>query len=399
MTRPTKLPDAEWFHRRGLSALIAALEGEARYVGGAVRDTLLGHAVKDVDIATPLLPEDVMDRLNNADIKVIPTGLEHGTVTAVLPDGPVEITTLRRDVSTDGRRATVAFSDNWEEDATRRDFTINALFADPETLEIFDYFGGLQDLENRQIRFIGSAKARIAEDHLRIMRYFRFVARIGNHKVDVEAYAACREAAQELSKLSPERIADELMKLLGTANPLYAIQEIIDGDIFTHIISEIDTDALAILTKLISREEKLDIGPSPLRRLVALLPKNANIAGDIVRNLRFSKKQQKSIAARLCGERPDRGNIRPLAYRHGKEAARDIALLFAADPDLENCMKALDGWEIPVFPLKGGDLIDAGLTPGPLVSTQLAKIEDAWIAEGFPDETRAREILRQIGTK
>ena len=202
-----KMPAADWTERRGLAALIAALDGKARFVGGAVRDTVLGLAVKDVDIATSLLPEDVMDRLTGASIKVIPTGIAHGTVTAVLPDGPVEITTLRRDVSTDGRRATVAFSDDWREDAARRDFTINALFADPETLEIFDYFGGLDDLEQRQVRFIGSAAERIAEDHLRIMRYFRFLARFGLHELEPKAFHACIEAAPMLNRLSRERFS------------------------------------------------------------------------------------------------------------------------------------------------------------------------------------------------
>ena len=149
-----------------------------------MRDSLPGVAVKDVDIATPLLPDDVMARLKAVDNTVVPTGIDHGTLTAVLPDGPIEITTLRRDVSTDGRRATVAFSDDWREDAARRDFTINALFADPDTLEIYDYFGGLTDLETQRIRFIGSPDARIAEDHLRILRYFRFLARFGLISMD-----------------------------------------------------------------------------------------------------------------------------------------------------------------------------------------------------------------------
>ncbi|MEP0730677.1 MAG: CCA tRNA nucleotidyltransferase, partial [Parasphingorhabdus sp.] len=199
-----RLPPADWTKRQGLSALIAALDDKVRYVGGAVRDTLLDLEVKDVDIATPLLPDDVIERLKAASIKVIPTGIAHGTVTAILPDGPVEITTLRRDVSTDGRRATVAFSEDWKEDAARRDFTINALSADPHSREIYDYFGGLDDLEGPHIRFIGSAAERIAEDHLRIMRYFRFLARFGRRQVDDEAFDACTTAAEKLETLSRE---------------------------------------------------------------------------------------------------------------------------------------------------------------------------------------------------
>ena len=173
-----RLPQAQWVARSDLAGVIAALgEGNARFVGGAVRDTLLGIQVKDVDVATPLSPNEVIERLGAAQIRTVPTGIEHGTVTTVLPEGPVEITTLRRDVSTDGRRATVAFSKDWREDAARRDFTINALYADPSTLEISDFFGGLDDLAARRVRFIGDARQRIREDHLRILRYFRFQAR------------------------------------------------------------------------------------------------------------------------------------------------------------------------------------------------------------------------------
>ncbi len=191
-----RLPSAEWTRRPELAALIAALgSGNARYVGGAVRDTLLGLEVKDIDIATVLLPAVVMDRLAAKGIRAIPTGIEHGTVTAVLHGGPVEITTLRHDVSTDGRRATVAFATDWREDAARRDFTINALYGDAKTGEIFDYFGGLADLSARRVRFIGDARQRIREDHLRILRYFRFQARFGSEPADMEAESACAELA------------------------------------------------------------------------------------------------------------------------------------------------------------------------------------------------------------
>lgn len=399
MTGPVTLPQADWLQRRGLSALIAALDGKARYVGGAVRDTLLGQAVKDVDIATPLLPDNVMERLRAADIKVIPTGIEHGTVTAVLPDGPVEITTLRRDVSTDGRRATVAYSGDWREDAARRDFTINALFADPETLEVFDYFDGIEDLNNRTIRFIGSATQRIAEDHLRIMRYFRFIARIGNSPVDEEAYEACRRAARELTKLSRERIADELMKLLSVKDPLYAIEEMLHGGIFENILSEIDPDAVAILAPLMLREEEYGITPNPVRRLVGLLPKDSVKTGEITKGLRLSKKLQKAVAGRLDYQNASPESMPALAYHRGAEAARDIALLFAADEKLSSCLSSLHGWQKPDFPLKGGDLIAMGLEPGPIVAATLASIEQIWIDENFPSEARVQSIaVEQISS-
>ncbi len=399
-----KLPSADWTERRGLAALIAALEGRARFVGGAVRDSLLRVAVKDVDIATPLLPEDVMERLTAASIKVIPTGIDHGTVTAVLPDGPVEITTLRRDVSTDGRRATVAFSEDWQEDAARRDFTINALSADPETLEIFDYFGGLDDLDQRRVRFIGSASARIAEDHLRIMRYFRFLARFGLQELDAEAFEACAEAAPKLEQLSRERIADELLKLLATDDPRFAVGKMLEAGIFDHIIAATDERASALLDRLVVRERAHTIMPGAVRRLVALLPKDPAGANRIAKSLKLSKKLQRAIADRLPVQtddgRPDSGilapepdDIRALAYRTSVEAARDVALLYAKDEMLVPVLARLADWQPPDFPLTGGALIQRGLKPGPIVARTLADIEQAWINSGFADEKWLTEYV------
>jgi len=343
-----------------------------------------------------------MARLEAASIKVIPTGIDHGTVTAVLPDGPVEITTLRRDVSTDGRRATVAFSDDWQEDAARRDFTINALFADPETLEIFDYFGGLEDLEQRRIRFIGSAAERIAEDHLRIMRYFRFLARFGLHELDADAYRACVDAAPKLELLSRERVAEELLKLLATDDPCLAVNKMLDGNIFDHIIARTDPQAAAILRRLVSREQAHAITPAAIRRLVALLPKNADQAAAIAKSLKLSRKLQRAILDRVL-EATGREtpiaiatDIRVLAYRTGVEAARDIALLFADDQALSGLLARLEDWQPPLFPLTGGDLIARGLKPGPIVARTLASIEQAWIDNGFPDEEWLTEYVEGL---
>src|SRR5205823_5383135 len=195
------LPDAPWRRRPGMIAILAALgsdEDLVRYVGGAVRDTLLDHEVKDVDLATPLTPDLVIQRLEAARIKAVPTGIDHGTITAVCKGVVVEVTTLRSDVSTDGRRATVAFTDHWQEDASRRDFTINALYAHPATSKIEDYFGGLADLEQGHVRFIGEPLTRIAEDHLRILRFFRFHARFGRGEPDRAALDACVARANDL---------------------------------------------------------------------------------------------------------------------------------------------------------------------------------------------------------
>ncbi len=396
MTRT--IPPAEWTQRPGLAELIAALDGKARFVGGAVRDTLLGLSVKDIDVATPLLPEDVMERLAAVSIKTVPTGIAHGTVTAVLPDGPVEITTLRRDVSTDGRRATVAFSDDWQEDAARRDFTINALSADPGTLEVFDYFGGLDDLENLQIRFIGSAAERIAEDHLRIMRYFRFLARFGQHQVDSEAFAACTAAAAKLEMLSRERVADELLKLLATEDPRFAVSQLLNAGIFRHIVEPLDPNAGKMVERLVEREQRHQVEPAAIRRLVALLPKETDKASHIAKGLKLSRKQQRAIGERLLGaQEPETGlaDIRGFAYRTSVDSARDAALLFADDTALPGLLEALEGWQPPVFPLTGGDLIERGLKPGPLVAKNLARIETAWIAQGFPDEGWIRKFIEE----
>jgi poly(A) polymerase len=324
-----KLPDADWRHRPGLDGLFAALEadqGKARFVGGAVRDGLLSLPVNDIDIATTLDPHDVVDRLKRAGVKAVPTGIDHGTITAVLPDGPVEITTLRRDVSTDGRRATIAYTDDWREDAARRDFTINALYADPLTGAISDYFGGIADLEARRLRFIGDASARIGEDHLRILRYFRFLARYGDNELDNSAYDACVTAANSLMALSRERIADELLKLLGVASPIHALRLMVKGGILRPVLPEVDAAGIARIDRLMTREAEAGIGASALRRLAALLPPDATLADAIGARLKLSNKARKRLVVALepaeAVESP-----RALAYRVGLEGAIDRLLV------------------------------------------------------------------------
>src|SRR3954464_10563911 len=235
------LADAPWRSRPGMKRLLGALgaeAGETRYVGGCVRDTLLGLEVNDVDLATRLTPENVIARLGKAGIKAVPTGLAHGTITAVIGGAPVEVTTLRRDVATDGRRATIAYTGDWREDAARRDFTINALLADPRTGEIFDFFGGQEDLQVGLVRFIGEPLNRIAEDHLRILRFFRFHARFGAGQPDPAALDACAARADDLMALSRERIADELTKLLALPDPAGAVRLMIERDILKPVLPE-----------------------------------------------------------------------------------------------------------------------------------------------------------------
>jgi len=373
--------------RADLVALVSALgEDNARYVGGAVRDAVLGIAANDIDIATPLLPQQVVERLAAANIRSVPTGIEHGTVTAVLPGGPAEITTLRRDVETDGRRATVAFATEWREDAARRDFTINALYADPRTGRIADFFGGLGDLAARRVRFIGDARQRIREDHLRILRYFRFQARFGSQPADSEAEEACAELAATLKGLSRERVGMEVMNLLALPDPSATVQRMAELGVLSVILPEADPRALA---RLIGEERRQNVAPEALRRLAALLPADASLAEQVASRFRLSSAQKKRLAT-AADRSGDPGSPRALAYRLGMTEAFDRLLLAGRDAS------HLDGWDIPRLPLKGGDIVARGIGKGPEVARVLRTVEDAWIEEGFPDRRRVDAILDEV---
>ena len=384
----TTLPAADWTKRADLAALVAALgAGKARYVGGAVRDTLLGIPVKDVDIATPLEPQAVMQRLKDAGIQVVPTGIEHGTVTAVLPGGPVEITTLRHDVSTDGRRATVAFASDWQDDAARRDFTINALYADPASGEIFDWFGGLEDLAERRVRFIGDPHQRIREDHLRILRYFRFQARFGSVPADAASESACAELAATLKGLSRERVGMEMMNLLSLADPAPTISRMAELGVLDVVLPEARVDALVAL---IAEERRQQIAPDGLRRLAALLPAEVQLAEAVASRFRLSGAQKKRLATAAARDGSE-AEARPLAYRLGREAALDRLLIAGAD------VSSLEGWTIPAFPLKGGEIVARGIKAGPDVARVLRQVESGWIAAGFADATIPALLDAELG--
>jgi poly(A) polymerase len=376
-----RLEAAKWRRIRGMTRLLAALgakEGLTRYVGGAVRDGLLGLPVNDVDLATRLEPDDVIRRLEKARIKAVPTGIEHGTITAVSDGHPFEITTLRTDVSTDGRRATVAFTDDWRADAARRDFTINALSADPASGEIFDYFGGLEDLEQRHVRFIGDPLQRIAEDHLRILRFFRFHARYGLGEPDAKAVDACAQRANDLMALSRERIADELLKLLGMAEPSSTMQVMLERGILKPVIPEIHIERVAILDALIATEREARVEPHALRRLASLLPRDPHIAADIATRLRFSNKAKKRLA---CSAIADLGSSATgLAYDLGTECAVDRLLLAGRASEAAE----MAAWKPPRLPIGGGDLIARGLPEGPIVAKTLKALERKWVESGFP---------------
>lgn len=386
------LPEAEWRRDPALRAVVAALSDDdtgPRVVGGAVRDSLLGRAVYDVDLATPLVPDEVMRRLKAAGLKAIPTGVDHGTVTALADGRTFEVTTLRRDVSTDGRRATVAFSQDWREDAARRDFTINALYADLTTGEISDFFGGLADLKAQRLRFIGDPAQRIAEDHLRILRYFRFLARFGRSDLDREAYPACKAAANSLKGLSRERIADELLKLLALGDPRFAVGAMLDGGIFTPILPEVDS--VHRFDRLVTRERTYGIAPVALRRLLALLPAEIDVTADVGARLKLSRKQREAMRDRILCKAV--ANPRHAAYAHGIDAARDALLLYAEDAAVDGALAQLTDWLPPRFPLKGADLIARGLKPGPELGRTLHTIEARWLEEGFPGAARLDALV------
>jgi poly(A) polymerase len=388
-----KLDAAKWRKRRGMARLLQALaagEGQTRYVGGAVRDELLGLPVSDVDLATRLRPDEVVERLENAKIKAVPTGIDHGTVTAVSDGHPFEVTSLRRDVSTDGRRAIVAFTDDWKEDAARRDFTINALFADPLTGEIYDYFNGLDDLQHRHIRFIGDPLQRIAEDHLRILRFFRFHARFDSGEPDAAALHACTSRANDLMALSRERIADELLKLLAVPDPSQTVGIMLQRGILHPVLPEIEPERQCELEALTASERSAGIAPNPLRRLAALLPQDPETAEGIAIRLRLSNKARKRLASAAT---PDLFlSPKALAYRLGTEFALDRLLLSGKTEEAA----AIASWKAPRLPLSGGTLIARGLAEGPIVARTLRQIEDRWVAADFPEGADLDRIVADV---
>ena len=385
-----KVDVAEWWRRPGMRELFTALgaeDGLVRLVGGTVRDELLGIPHADVDLATRLDPRAVIEQLEGVRIKAVPTGIEHGTITAVSRGQVAEITTLRRDVSTDGRRAVVAFTEDWQEDAARRDFTINALSADPLSGEVFDYFGGLDDLAARRIRFIGDPLARIAEDHLRILRFFRFHARFGSGEPDGPALEACTTRANDLMALSRERIADELLKLLAIEDPAATVGIMLKRAILRPVLPEIEAERLRDLEALVESERAVEIAPDPLRRLASLLPRDPALAEAVAARLKLSNKSRKRLA---CAANSDLDlSPQALAYRAGPDCAVDRLLLAGGT----EAALAIQSWKPPRLPVRGGALIARGLPEGPVVARTLRRIEDEWVGAGFPSGEALEAIV------
>ncbi|MFQ5785765.1 MAG: CCA tRNA nucleotidyltransferase [Alphaproteobacteria bacterium] len=375
--------------------VIDALEAggaTARFVGGCVRDAVLGRAVGDVDIATPATPETVTRLLEAAGIRVVPTGIGHGTVTAVTP-ARIEITTLRRDVETDGRHATVAFTDDWQADAARRDFTINALFCAPDGT-LYDPCGGLDDLRAGRVRFVGDATRRIAEDVLRLLRFFRFYAHYGRPPPDAEALAACRAMAPLLAKLSGERIGGELLRILAAPAPAPVVALMRETGALAEVLPEAgDARALSELCALEGDEA------DPLRRL-ALLLRDAD-AGTVAERLKFSNAAKQRLVAltappvTLAAEHDAPAQRRAL-YRVGPDLFRDLVLLAWAEalaraPGERDALAAAYGpmlaaaraWENPKLPVKGADVVALGVPDGPAVGALLKRIEAWWEAGDY----------------
>ena len=401
-----KLPPQVWTALPGARAVLSALDVAAdmtRLVGGAVRDALLGLPVSDFDLATKLTPDAVIARLEAAGIKAVPTGIAHGTITAISHGQTFEVTTLRRDVTADGRHATVAFSDDWRDDASRRDFTINALYANPLTLEISDFHAGLADLKNGCVRFIGEPLQRIAEDHLRILRFFRFHARFGSGAPDAAGLAACSQRANDLMALSRERVRGELVKLLAVRDPVPTIAVMLAHGILAPVLPEVT--AVDRLARLVGVEAAVAAEANAahqtpineamsLRRLAALLPPDAGLLDSVATRLRLSNHER----ARLVATAMVTGDpLLTQAYRDGADSAFDRVLLAAENPPDAATLAAIDQlrrWQRPRLPVSGKDIIALGTAPGPEVSRRLASFEAAWVAAGFPaDPTTVERLL------
>jgi poly(A) polymerase len=367
-----------WMDEAPVRTLLDALAKagiEARFVGGCVRDWVLERPISDIDIAVDKPPETVMKALEAADIKVVPTGLRHGTVTAIVKSRPFEITTLRRDVETDGRRAIVAFTDDWRTDAERRDFTFNALYAD-RAGTIYDYFDGRTDLLAGRVRFIGDPEQRIAEDRLRVLRFFRFHARYGRPPFDGPSFDACRRNAATVIGLSGERVRKELLRTLDAPGGADAFDAMLEAGVLDHWLPEYAGSTK--LRALAVREEK----PDALRRLAAVLPVDAD-ATAIGKRLKLST--QESVRLQLMldpANAIDTANLRASLYRLGTKLFIDRALLDAPG-DWRAALALAGTWTPPELPIGGNDALALGLKPGPKVGALIEAVERWWIAGDF----------------
>jgi poly(A) polymerase len=390
--------DAEWLKQGAAAALLEVLDRdgeEARVVGGAVRNALLGVPVGDVDVATTALPPEVIRRVEAAGFKAVPTGIEHGTITVVINGEPHEVTTLREDVETYGRRAKVAFGRDWRRDAERRDFTMNALSVGRDFL-VHDYVGGLADIAARRLRFIGQAGARIAEDYLRILRFFRFHAAYGTGEPDAEGLAACIAARAHLAHLSRERVRMEIIKLLVAPRAVPTLAVMAEAGLIELVLAGVPL--IASLGNMVRVEAALDLPADPVRRLGALALFVTEDADRLRERLKLSNAEYERLQVMADGwwrvsAGGSENDARALLYRLGPERFLDRVLLAwsrsgagAADQAWCACAALPRRWSVPVFPLKAADFLARGVAKGPALGVALRAAEDAWIAQGFPTD-------------
>jgi poly(A) polymerase len=404
MSGARRLDQAPWL-KTGFAARVLKLlnaDGEeARVVGGAVRNALLDLPIGDVDIATTALPEEVIRRAKAAGIKSVPTGIEHGTVTLVIDAHPFEVTTLREDTETFGRKAKVAFGRDWVRDAERRDFTINGLSVDAEGL-VHDYVGGLEDIAARRVRFIGAPEKRIAEDYLRILRFFRIHAAYGSGEPDRAGYLACIGARAGLANLSAERIRVEILKLMVASGAADSVNAMVEGGLLLPIFGGVAYSGP--FAALILIERALGLAPDPVRRLGALSVAVTEDARRVASRLRLTNAETKALDSmghrwwRLAGM--DQTRARRRLYRLGEERYRNrLILAWARSGDAADAVSWRElanlpaRWTAPKFPLKAADLIARGMAPGAELGQALALAEDAWLAAEFPLDRPSLETI------
>ena len=381
-----KTLNADWLTAEATQQVIAALEaarpGCARFVGGCVRNTIMARPVDDIDIATQLAPEDTLKALEAAGIRAIPTGIEHGTVTAIVDHQPFEITSLRRDVETDGRRAVVAFTEDWGEDAQRRDFRLNALYAAPNG-EIFDPVGGgYEDAMAGRVIFIGDGDQRLREDYLRILRFFRFNAWYGAG-IDAEGLAACERQRGGLAKIAKERTWKEFKKLLAAEMPRAAVAAMSVSGVLDEVLPEHrGTDGLHDLELT---EQLTGVQPDSMLRLMALLPRSALAVQQTSQALRLSNDETARLTMWAADNLPDpigmkSRELRATLYWHGKQAVVDRAMLAGAD--VRDLLAAIRAWRRPDFPINGDDALAAGLK-GRDIGEALSRVAKIWVESDF----------------
>ncbi|SMC62152.1 CCA tRNA nucleotidyltransferase [Rhizobium sp. RU36D] len=411
----TDLSGAAWFSEAGLTRVLDLLNadgGEGRVVGGAVRNSLMDMPVGDIDLATTLKPQEVMDRAKAAGIKAVPTGIDHGTVTLVVEGKAYEVTTLRRDVETDGRHAQVAFGTDWQEDAERRDLTINALYVDRDG-QVIDLVGGLADIEARRVRFIGEAERRIAEDYLRVLRFFRFFAWYGEGRPDAEGLRASARARTRLGQLSAERVWAELKKLLAAPDPGRALLWMRQSGILGEILPETEKWGIDAIPGLVATERALGWDPDPMLRLASIVPRDADRLAALSSRLRLSNAEA-GFLERFAMSPDVSPEIKDAAFdrllyevdRAGIVARLKLALASARVPAegggaepmakaarLSALLKRAEGFEKPVFPLSGSDVIATGIAPGPKVGELLKVLEREWVERNFTLD-RAKLLAR-----